>query len=28
MAQGYLKDEAELKGFISRIYEALLRLEV
>lgn len=28
MAQGYLKDETELHGFISRIYEALLRLEV
>lgn len=28
MAQGYLKDESELHGFISRIYEALLRLEV
>jgi len=28
MAQGYLKDETELHGFISRIYESLLRLEV
>lgn len=28
MAQGYLKDETELKGFISKIYEALLSIEV